>query len=47
MRKITPDAREVWLECYRQAIQKQNLPEELALTFWNYLDTFSIWMVNS
>ncbi len=45
--KITPDARAVWLECYRQAIQKQNLPEEVALSFWNYLDAFSMWMVNS
>jgi hemoglobin len=45
--KITPLAREVWLGCYRQAIQKQNLPEEVALSFWNYLDVFSKWMVNS
>lgn len=45
--KITPEAREVWLDCYRQAIEKQNLPEEVALSFWNYLDVFSMWMVNS
>ncbi|MEE4287520.1 MAG: hypothetical protein V2I31_15315 [Mariniphaga sp.] len=45
--KITPEAREVWLDCYRQVIQKQNLPDEVALSFWNYLDVFSKWMVNS
>lgn len=45
--KITPDAREVWLDCYRQAIQKQNLPEDVALSFWNYVDIFSKWMVNT
>ncbi len=45
--KITPQAREVWLDCYRQVLQKQNIPEETALSFWNYLNDFSIWMVNS
>lgn len=45
--KITVQAREVWLECYRQALQKQDIPEETALSFWNYLNDFSMWMVNS
>lgn len=45
--KITPEARKVWLDCYRQALQKQNIPEETALSFWNYLNDFSMWMVNS
>jgi hemoglobin len=45
--KITPKAREVWLDCYRQALQKQDLPEEVALSFWNYLNDFSIWMINA
>lgn len=45
--KITPEARKVWLECYRQAIEKQNLPEDVALSLWNYLDVFSKWMVNT
>ncbi len=45
--KITPEAREVWLDCYRQVLQKQTLPEETALSFWNYLNDFSMWMVNS
>lgn len=45
--KITPEARKVWLECYRDALLKRNLPEEVMLSFWNYIDTFSVWMVNS
>jgi hemoglobin len=45
--KITPEAREVWLDCYRQALQKKELPEEVASSFWNYLNDFSIWMINA
>jgi len=45
--KITPEARKVWLECYREALLKRNLPEEVMLSFWNYIDTFSVWMINS
>ena len=45
--KITLQAREVWLDCYRQALQMQDIPEETALSFWNYLNSFSMWMVNS
>ena len=45
--KITPGARKVWLECYRDVLLKRNLPEEVMLSFWNYLDAFSKWMVNS
>jgi len=45
--KITPEARKVWLECYRQALQKQELPEVVALSFWNYINMFSMWMVNA
>lgn len=45
--KITPEAREVWLDCYKQALQKKELPEEVMRSFWNYLDVFSMWMVNS
>ena len=45
--KITAEAREVWLECYREALQKRKLPDEVMLSFWNYIDTFSVWMVNS
>jgi hemoglobin len=45
--KITPEARIEWLNCYKNVLQKMDLPEEVAKSFWNYLDIFSIWMVNS
>ncbi len=45
--KITPEARKVWLDCYRQVLQKSDLPEPVLQSFWKYLDDFSIWMINS
>ncbi|MBN1985971.1 MAG: hypothetical protein JW761_06675 [Prolixibacteraceae bacterium] len=45
--KITAEARQVWLECYKTALQKCDLPNEVLRSFWNYLDVFSIWMVNT
>jgi len=45
--KITAEGREVWLNCYKQVLQKLDLPDEVRLSFWNYLDVFSKWMVNS
>jgi len=45
--KITPKARIEWLNCYRQVLSKlDNIPNELVLEFWNWLDEFSNWMVN-
>lgn len=45
--KITNDGREVWLNCYKEVLSKLDLPEMILLSFWNYLDVFSKWMVNS
>ncbi len=45
--KITPESREVWLNCYKSVLQNINLPDNVVLSFWNYLDVFSKWMVNS
>lgn len=45
--KITNDAREVWLKCYKVVLEKLDLPENVIQSFWNYLDVFSKWMVNS
>ena len=45
--KITPEARVVWLDCYRQLLPHLNVPEEAILSFWKYLDVFSIWMINT
>ncbi|MBT3385619.1 MAG: globin [Prolixibacteraceae bacterium] len=45
--KITADARTVWLDCYKPILEKIDLPEEVVKSFWNYLNVFSKWMVNS
>ena len=45
--EITADARIEWLNCYKQVLHKLDLPEEVLASFWNYLDVFSKWMVNS
>ena len=44
---ITPEARMVWLNCYQQVLSTLDIPEELILSFWNYLNVFSSWMVNT
>jgi len=44
---ITPKDRLVWLKCYVQVLSKLDLPEELIQSFWNYLNVFSFWMVNT
>lgn len=45
--KITPEARVVWLDCYKQVLEKLNVHDDVKQTFWDYLNVFSIWMVNS
>ena len=45
--KITAKGRQVWLNCYIEVLQKLKLPSEVLNSFWNYLDVFSKWMVNS
>lgn len=45
--KITPEARKIWLESYIIVLSKLDMPEDLKLSFWNYVDIFSVWMVNS
>jgi hemoglobin len=45
--KITAEARIVWLSCYKEVLQKMELPPEVLTSFWNYLEVFSKWMVNS
>lgn len=45
--KITAEGREVWLNCYREALLKTGLPDSVLLSFWQYLDVFSKWMINS
>ncbi len=43
---INQQARMVWLECYIGVLSKLELPDEVLESFWNYLNTFSFWMVN-
>ena len=45
--QITPEARKVWLKCYQQVLSDLNIQEEIIQSFWNYLNIFSFWMVNS
>ncbi|TLP37588.1 globin [Arcobacter arenosus] len=45
--KITPSARVVWLEMFAKAIEETNLSEEEKKSFWDYVDIFSIWMINT
>ena len=44
---INEKARQVWLECYIEVLSKLDLPEEVVKSFWDYLNTFSYWMVNT
>ena len=44
---ITLSARQIWLECYISVLSNLDIPESLVSSFWNYLNIFSIWMVNT
>lgn len=45
--EITVEGRGVWLRCYQQLLPKLDIPEDLIESYWNYLDAFSVWMINS
>ena len=45
--KITPEARLIWLESYIKVLEPLDMPDDLKQSFWNYLDIFSIWMMNT
>ncbi|MGB0990763.1 globin [Arcobacter sp. CECT 8989] len=44
---ITQEARRIWLESYIMVLNGLDLDEELKQSFWNYIDIFSIWMMNT
>jgi hemoglobin len=44
---ITQTARKEWLLCYQQLLPKLDVPEALIVSYWKFLDVFSIWMVNT
>jgi len=43
---ITYAGRTVWLNCYKQALLETNAPEHLIQSFWDYINVFSMWIVN-
>ncbi|XPV67999.1 MAG: globin [Halarcobacter sp.] len=45
--EITVEARRIWLESYIMILSSLDMPDELKQSFWNYIDIFSIWMINS
>ena len=45
--QITKEGRIVWLECFKDALMECELSEPLKQGFWDYLETFSFWMVNA
>jgi len=49
--RITPHARLHWLTCYEEALQpiieNKLSSEENIQSFWNYINVFSQWMINS
>lgn len=45
--RISPGARIVWLECYQKLIPDLKIPEYLKQQYWDYLNIFSCWMVNT
>lgn len=44
---INVQGRIEWLQCYRQALMELDITDELRFSFWNYLNVFSSWMVNT
>lgn len=44
---ITPEGRVTWLNCYKEVLMGIDAPEHLIVSFWNYLNVFSNWMVNT
>ena len=48
--RITAEARNTWLEMYKPLIlelKEKNITETSLQSFWNYLDVFSSWMINT
>jgi len=48
--RIDEDGRKTWLELYApllEALPAEGVNEEYIQSFWDYLDTFSMWLVNT
>lgn len=45
--KIDMNARITWLQCYQIALNEmKDVPAHLLQSYWDYLDKFSLWMIN-
>ena len=45
--EITQEARRIWLESYIMILKPHDMPDDLKKSLWDYLDIFSIWMMNT
>ncbi|MDQ7042728.1 MAG: globin [Sulfurimonas sp.] len=48
--RITPETRVVWLGLYRDVLmdlEKEGITEKSLTSWWNYINVFSNWMVNT
>jgi hemoglobin len=44
---IDEKSRRVWLSCYRKALNESEIPEPQKELIWEFLSSFSTWMVNT
>jgi len=44
---IRQQDRIVWLNCYAKVLSSLDLPTPIKQSFWDYLNVFSFWMVNT
>ncbi len=44
--EIDEKARRVWLSCYKKALNETEIPEPHKTVIWEFLTSFSAWMVN-
>ncbi|NJK96668.1 MAG: globin [Bacteroidales bacterium] len=44
---INPEGRVTWLQCYQEVLSKLQIDPVLILSFWNYINVFSHWMINT
>jgi hemoglobin len=44
---ISPAGRIAWLECYQKVLSNLNIDENLIMSFWEYINVFSHWMINT
>ena len=48
--RIDEEGRKIWLQLYADLLEPlvdEGIPEEYILSFWTYLDIFSMWLVNT